>query len=377
MKVALLSVASNGTHSRTNSFAKTQPASPHYGWILHPVIDLLFCCGGLVWLLAILHFFGFGPDGISKPVQVLLSISGLGALAFSETHVMATLSRVYENKKSIKKFAAGSLIAAIACLILGLLGVFYPALLPVYLKLYLLLVAQHFTAQTYGLALLYCAKRSYFLSSFERNVLASLLQSTMWVAILRQLCYREWSGDTLLGIEIPFWGALPEYFCQLAEFAVLLSALTLLVVIFKKLFAESKMMPLPAVLMIITGVSIFLIGKEFSQTLWLYVPAFFHGSQYIAVSLAVHLKAKGLPEGVSFSRIATVLSDAPSIKYLGTLFLAALLFFQILPLLAGLMGLSSTVFAASSFAAIHFHHFICDRSIWKLRDPESRKLLLA
>ncbi len=359
---------------QTNASAGSKAGN--YGWILHPVLDMLFCCGGFVWIFFLLHYLGFGPDNISKPVQIMLSSAALGAIGLSETHVMATLQRVYKGDNR-QKFGAQTKIAAIACGLLALTGCFFPVLVPIYLKIYLLFVAQHFTAQTFGLTLLYCAKRGYLLENHEKLVLSILLQSTMWVAVLRQLTWKEWSGTELLDFKLPFWGALPEWICHCAELTVLSSALFFLFVIACKWRTEKTILPLPAALMIITGVFVFLAGKSITETLWLYVPAFFHGSQYIAVSLALYLKEKGLPEGLAAHQIGTLVTEADALRYLGLLLICALAFFQLIPFIVGLLGLNSATFAAATFAAIHFHHFITDRAIWKLRNPEIRKLLVA
>jgi hypothetical protein len=122
---------------------------------------------------------------------------------------------------------------------------------------------------------------------------------------------------------------------------------------------------------------VFLVDNKVSQYLWLYVPAFFHGSQYIAISLGLHIKEKGLPEGMSASQIGELITEPVALRYLGTLLLAGLCFFQLIPFIAGFLGLNAIAVAASTFAAIHFHHFLTDAAIWKLSDPEVRKLLVA
>jgi hypothetical protein len=344
---------------------------------LHPVLDLLFCCGGIVWIFFALHFFVFGPDSAAKPLQIMLSLSALGAIGLSETHVVATLQRIYAKGDQRRKFAPYTIWAALACGLLGLCGCFFEQLVPVFLKIYLLFVAQHFTAQTYGLTLLYCAKRAYFLKDWEKRVLGALMQSTMWVAVLRQVTARDWGGAYLFGYQIPFWGPLPAWTSQVGEFCVGLCALAMIAIVIRKRHSEGKFMPLPAILLTVTGVVIFVVGTQAGSTLWLYVPAFFHGSQYIAVSLAFYLKEKGLPEGISTREIATQITEPVAIRYLILLLVCAVCFFHGLPFVAHLIGFKATAFAASTFAAIHFHHFLTDRAIWKLRDSDVRKLLVA
>ncbi len=348
----------------------------NYGWILHPVLDLLFCCGGIVWLLFACHYFAFGPESNFKPVQIMVSLASLAAIGLSETHVIATLERL-GREKSKAKFKAVSLIGSIACAILAFLGCFYPILIPIYLKLYLLLVTQHFTAQTYGIALLYCAKRGYKMVAAQKNTLAFLMQAVMASAIIKQLTYSQWSGHQLLGYKIPFWGPLPDWIFHASEIAVAFFLIAFFCQAAFKFHKERLVFPLPAALVILTGVLIFTLGKEMTGTLWIYVPAFFHASQYLAVSIALYLKERGLPEGISSSQIATFLTEAPACQYYLKLLLAALIFFQLIPYLAGLAGFDSMAVAAAFFAAIHFHHFLSDRAIWKLKDPELSRLLVA
>lgn len=347
-----------------------------YPWILHPFLDLMFCCGGIVWLFFILHFFGFGPDNISQSVQIMVALAALGAIGLSETHVMATLARVYTSKTA-SKFAPRTTLSGVACITLAVVASVNPQLVPILLKVYLLLVAQHFTAQTFGLTMLYCAKRGYFMSESEKRPLAVLMQSTMWVAVLRQFLSKEWSGSELLGFQLPFWGGLPESVIHSVELVVAASALSFIAAIALKWRNEGKVFPLPAALMTITGVYIFLAGKNISNTLWIYVPAFFHGSQYICISLALYLKEKGLPQGMSTHQIGQLVTEPVALRYIGGLLLCALAFFQGVPFIASLIGLNAAAVAASTFAAIHFHHFITDRAIWKLRDADTRKLLVA
>src|SRR5215470_6369616 len=66
-----------------------------YEWILHPVLDLLFCCGGIVWILFALHYCAFGPDSTAKPVQIMVALAALGTIGLGETHIVATLQRIY------------------------------------------------------------------------------------------------------------------------------------------------------------------------------------------------------------------------------------------------------------------------------------------
>ncbi|MBX9720180.1 MAG: hypothetical protein K2X81_02200, partial [Candidatus Obscuribacterales bacterium] len=227
------------------------------------------------------------------------------------------------------------------------------------------------------LTLLYCVKRNYFMNTKEKLALSVLMQSTMWVSVIRQLTFKDWNPSSLLHVDLPFWAVFPDWLVHVAELSALLSALAFVFVVARKWYLEHQLLPLPAALLTVTGVVMFLAGKQISETFWLFVPAFFHASQYIAISLAIYLKEKGLPQGVSPRQIGELVTEPAALRYYALLLACGLAFFQVLPFVAALLGLDKIAFTASMFAAIHFHHFLTDSAIWKLRDPEVRKLMLA
>ena len=132
--------------------------SKPYGWILHPAIDMLLCCGGLVWAFFSVHFFLIAPAHNIALTQMMALFAIILTHCFSETHTVATLVRAYRTADTRRQYAAYTHWAALACAAVGLLALFVQGLTPLLAKLYLVWVAQHFTAQTYGMVLLYCFK---------------------------------------------------------------------------------------------------------------------------------------------------------------------------------------------------------------------------
>jgi hypothetical protein len=129
--------------------------------------------------------------------------------------------------------------------------------------------------------------------------------------------------------------------------------------------------------MTLTGILIWIFGKDVTGTLWLYVPAFYHGSQYLVVSVAYYLKEKGLPESVPPAKIASMLSQLSALKYFGQLMLFGCFLYIGIPRVLEQMGVSFEVAFASIFCAVNFHHFLTDGAIWKLRDKRTRDILIA
>ena len=348
-----------------------------YGWILSPAIDLLFSCGGLVWLFFGLHYFVFGSQSRELGAQALLVLVILGTHLLSETHNIATLQRIYKDNEEKEKFSFYTDRLAFVCIGLAFVGLTYPPAASIFTKIYLVWVSQHFTAQTYGLALLYCYKRNYQLSSFEKKLFLMLMQATTMFAIVRQFTYYDWGGGQFLGLDIPFWGPLPEPIFVGTSCVLAVLALSFLGVIIKKAIFQRQIFPLPAFLLTMTGILIWVFGKEATGTLWLYVPAFYHGSQYLVLSTAYYLKEKGLPEGIPSPKIASALIQPAGMKYFGFLVLVACFLYIAIPRVLEQVGVPIDLSFASIFCAVNFHHFLTDGAIWKLRDKRTREILIA
>ncbi len=363
--------------SGADSGSKDKSERKNYEWILHPAIDILFCCGGLLWILFALHFLVVIPHKAAQLLQVLAFVSVAGTHLFSETHTIATLARIFRNEESQKEYSFYTNGAVIAGATAILAGLFVPGVTPILAKLYLLWVIQHFTAQTFGLTLLYCYKREYWLSRFEKGTLSALLNCTAAMAIIRQFTFKEWSANGFLAQQIPFWGPLPEWIFQASTIAVAVTAVLFVALVIKKAITEKKVLPLPAAMLILTGVGMFCVPINVTSVLFLYAPAFFHGAQYLVLSSAVYLKEQGLPEGYNPSQIFSVLKQGTGLRYLGMLFIGAMAVYLGIPRLLQEFGFNFGLTFATIFSVISLHHFVTDQAIWKLRDPKLRKMILS
>lgn len=305
----------------------------------------------------------------------LLAILGIHIL--NESHTAATLVRVYGTEESRQTFHTYTVWWALACVALAISALFVNGVAQSLLKLYFLFVPYHFCAQSFGIALIYCFKRGYSLSALERELLKRMFQATALYATLRQLAFQEWGKDTFLGMEVPFWGPIPAWTVDFAMYVVIGLALSLTLLFAKRFALKREVFPWPALMLTLTGVAIFMLGKSTTNMLWLFVPAFYHGSQYLVISGAYYLKEKGLPENMSTSQIASLLTRETAIKYMGLVVLGGCFIYLAVPRILHEMGFNQVIAVAAIFATINFHHFITDGAVWKLRDPRVRKLLLA
>jgi succinate dehydrogenase hydrophobic anchor subunit len=346
-----------------------------YSWILNPAVDLIFCCGGLLWFVffANLLFKSSFPN-ISSPF-ILLTIAGTHIL--SETHTAATLERLHQSEPTRKALSTFGRLAAVVCFMLGIASLVTPGLPSIFAKIYLIWIVQHFMAQSYGIALIYCYKRNYIMNLWEKRIFKFAIDATIAYGILKQFTFKEWSVEKFIGQTLPFWGPLPEPIFAVVDITFKIAILAFVSMIVVKFARERKIFPLPAALLTVTGMAIFMLPKSVTNSLWLYVPAFYHGSQYLVVSTSYYLKERGLPENVSTFNVGRMLLRPTTLKYFATLFVIGIFIYGGVPGLLQDFGIDYKIAFATIFCVVNFHHFLIDAAIWRLRDPRVRKLLIA
>jgi hypothetical protein len=337
----------------------------------------LFCCGGLVWLLFVAHYFIATPLHDTHLLEALAIAAVLGTHTLGETHTVATLVRVYNKEDSRQRFSLYTHWAALAFGALALAGLFVPGVTAIMAKIYLLWVVQHFTAQTYGLFLLYCYKNNYTLNKLEKNVLFVLMNTTAAFAILRQLTYKEWSANGFLGQKIPFWGPIPPSLLHMVAIALALIVVAFTLLVLRKAITQKQVIPLPAALLVFTGLLIFVVAKPVTGILWLYVPAFYHGSQYLVLTSAAYFKEKRLPDSTNQAQLVSMFLQSEGLRYHAFLILGAVFLYIGVPRLLQEFGFDYALTFATIFTVVNLHHFLTDQAIWKLRDPKLRQLLVS
>ena len=353
-------------------------SSKPYPWMLNPWIDILFCCGGLLWILFSINYCNNFIKVVPGSETFLPMTAAIINHVFSNSHTAATLTRIYQNEESINRFFLYSKPLAIIFGILAIYSFYNTWIIPIMLKIYILWVIHHYTSQTYGIALIYCYKRGYILNGFEKRIFWLLMMFTAYTGILRQVTDKN---QMYLGFsmyyDVPFWGPVPKEILMSAEVICRVLIVAFCIIIVRKFFIEKKFFPLPALLLTATGILIILLSGNESIILWFYVPALFHGSQYIVVTTSYYLKEKGLPNNLRTSQIASLLKESIGIHYLGLLIMSGFFIYTGLPTILSQLGIEYKAAFTTIFAVFNFHHFLTDREIWRLRDPNIRQILLA
>jgi hypothetical protein len=282
------------------------------------------------------------------------------AWAVNWPHFSATNYRLYRSRSTASQypftaFGVPLLVAA------GVAGCYaWPDVLaPAFVKLFLLWSPYHFSAQSFGLSLLYARRAGVAYGRLERAALSAFVYSTFVTAVLQTEDASR--PRAYFGLQIPRLG-VPAWFGTASAWAVYVFAVLFLAAWLGARARTRRRLPL------------ILLLPAFTQFVW-YLPGgvapgfnefvpFFHSLQYLYVAWALQLRER-----------RDVLPDAPAAPFVAreTLhwsvvnFWGGVALFWMLPRLAALFGPSIQFSEPVLIAAVQIHHFFVDGVIWKLR----------
>lgn len=347
---------------------------PHR-WIVNPIVDLFFVCGGCLWILVTATILA--PqlfNGNQAPVSSLLLLAG--TFLFGDAHNAATIMRLCDEPQLRRKHKIVSFCAPMGLAILSALAISNPVVLVYCVKIYLLFISQHVSAQSYGIAMIYCGKAKLKLNKFEIMLMKTSFTSMTLTAVARN--FSNNATAELFGVKVPVLVLFPESVAWI--FYALAASITLLalILVLRRTQKCAAQIPIGAILTALTTLMVLTIGANFGMA-GVYAPAFFHGSQYLAVTTSAHLKA-------SAQCIETRTNQAPrvgkewltnkGVLYFVQAVLLGVVLYLALPLTISQLGCPVFTALAAVFCAVNFHHFLADSVIWRMKDPNTRKLLV-
>jgi hypothetical protein len=362
-----------------DSTAQSIPSSGRR-WFVNPVIDVLFCCGGVIWLVvafAVLAQLQGGSFNMGFVVFFMLSPI-FGAFVLSDPHNAATLVRLYQDAELTKKLAWLTYAAPVLFLFLAIACMMNSALLSYSLRIYFIFIAQHTTMQAYGVALAYCQKQGFSLNSRERDILKRAFVAIVVYAIAHQLSLPLPAMTFKLGFALgAFAGPLPELPVWILYATALFLGFALLEVacmLVTRAHCKQEFLPMPVVLLLSTCLLIFLLPQTLMQATWLYVPAFFHASQYLCVTGRYTMnkvaQTRGLEQSPGFW-------SNDFFGYAMQIFCIGLTLYALLPAISRIFGVSYPIAYGAIFCAVNLHHFCADFVLWRQRDPALRQLIVS
>lgn len=386
------SAFNDNTLPRPAELKVAQPvdADKPYPWVISPVVDFIFVYGGAFWVFVVCHVFFFGWNGADvNNLQFRLNpavdwsvaqwwvLMGLTTpVLINNTHTWATYMRIYGTAEDRERFKFYGRTLIWLPFLLFSASLIYPPLQGWIIYLHMGWVFQHYTSQTYGVGLIYCYKRQYFMNNREKQIYKLLLTSIATYVITKLLCIREEMPHDMWGVPLPF-ANFPRPIHYVAEIFLAVMVLVFAVMVFRKFIKEKKFMPMPTVTMTV-GVGLLGMMSGYGGIIaWLWAPPFLHGAQYCLISLSYYLKEKGLPNGMSSSQIAKACLTAPAIKWMAWAIMGGNLIYIVIPHIMFEFGWSFMAMVSVIQGCVNFHHFLTDGAIWKLRDSKTRQILIS
>lgn len=357
-------------------------ATRPYPWIISPFIDFFFVCGGGVLFLLALNYVFLGwslPQKMSDDPASwwILTIVLIGNHLFADSHNSATYFRIWGGSQDQARFKFHRTWLVYSAVAFFIMGLAVPSLTGIYVYLYVLTVFWHYAAQSFGIALIYCYKHNYMLSNLEKESFRWFIYSMVGLIFTRNLCFKPDGPNVLFGVPAPFWGPLPIELYTVARFSVVAMSAALLFLLVRKYFNQGKLCPWQAV-MLVSTITFMALTRDLAKGMFLlFVPAFFHGTQYLAVCLSYYLKERGMPQGMNTWDLPKVALGAPGLKYLAVVILSGLFFYVGLPHFFMQIGFDRVYVAGLVLACVNYHHFVTDAAIWRLKDKHNRSILIA
>jgi hypothetical protein len=325
---------------------------------VHPAFDYLVIGGGLS--LAALLYFKYGADArLRLSVQQNLWTM---VLLSNSAHFAGSTVRLYTKKdtfRDLRFLTMGLPAAAMAVLALALA---HPHDFGAHLQaLYLTWSPYHYSAQAYGIAMIYCYRSGRQWSP----------QSKRWIRIACLLpfvvLFLSPGAGAGIGWLVPA-AVLGHPDVELARAAVVgaLAAVSLaLPVVLLLVHAQGKRPALPLIsFLAVLSNAVWLAGVGYVDVSWVALITVFHGLQYLAILTIFHVR----------ERLQRPENSRPWWRHAGSFYLACLvlgyLLFQVWPHAFVLAGFGFVESSLLVVAVINIHHFIVDAYIWRLRrDP--------
>ncbi|MGH0030207.1 MAG: tetratricopeptide repeat protein [Myxococcota bacterium] len=348
-------------------------------WLFGPVTDLTLGCGlGYVVLVVLLLVPGGTFAGIG-------AAAGLVPLLAGTPHSGATLLRVYEKRSDRRAYVVFSVWVTLLLLACFVAGLYLPAFGSLLLSLSITWGPYHYSAQNYGIAVMFLGRRGVALTPAAKRALQLSFTLSFVLTFLgihgavdggQYGTVGSYRGsvfqDLKLGIPSPWW--------QSAFVLVGVAYLGSLAVVGRSLVGRARFSDLlPSALLVATQASWFTLpplarhmgwiqGDLALATAFVWVAAG-HTVQYLWITTYYAAHAGGY--GARFA-------------FYGKSLLAGMLVFTA-PALAYALTLEGTALGGVAFGAdvgiycvaiVNLHHFVLDGAVWKLRDGRVARVLI-
>lgn len=325
-----------------------------------PLFDYLIIGGGLSLVVtAIVATAAGGADLISLdtlPYFILLSNSA---------HFAASTLRLYTKEGTFQSLPFLTMAFPLVALGLLTLCIFYAGELGTPLQaLYLAWSPYHYSAQAYGLAVMYSYRSGCFLEPRGKHLL--------WYAAMLPFVFALFSPNGVaLNMVAPDWimhhWAISAFLTTVNQVLPWIAVAAVIGLVYYIWQSPSGPMPIISVMMLVSnGAWFFILGplQAFAYA------TIFHGLQYLAIVIIFHVKEQNARPDNRHSTLYHV------VWFYGICLLIGYGLFNCMPLAyvwAGFGMVESVLLVA---AMINIHHFIVDAYIWRLRKTDSNRTVV-
>jgi hypothetical protein len=327
---------------------------------VHPVFDYLLIGGGLSLLVSALVLWRGSSITFSNEFMAYIF------LLSNSAHFASSTVRLYTKPGTTRSLPFLTLAFPLVTMaVLTLCLVFAGQLGPHLQALYLTWSPFHYSAQAYGLAVMYSYRSGCALLPADKRLLR-------WVATLPFLAVFVRGRNSGLGWLLPDhvfyeWPVLMTY--QNYAFLALgvLTCLSTLVLMAKVWRSPAGPMPLISILVVITNGFWWFVLPLRDAFVWATI---FHGIQYLAIVMIFDVKDQMSRPGNRHGPLYHALF------FYGASLLLAYGLFKLLPLAFFSAGFGLVESWLLVVAVINIHHFIVDAFIWKLRPSDSNRRVI-
>jgi hypothetical protein len=337
---------------------QTASPSPERPWLINPVLDILFALGGLMWIISGLHMVQ-GHFQYLKPVVLLLT--GFGTYVLTTTHFGTTVIRAHDQGMSrfaisSSKFSVCAAIVAFCCT--------QEILAVVLCKVYLLAVIPHYCGQICSIAKIYLKRARYQCGRLEEWLLQSVVFAAGGFLMVEQFTDANLS-TSLLGLKLPFWGPLPSNCSTMAALLMVSLCIVYALTLVKRALREKVFLPLPVMLLMLSGICIFIPNQYFGDMIGFYAPAYFHGLQHIYVNLADKFPAPHFTAQRDHCFLPAEWMEEKAQIYLALAFGIGCMAVFAIPDLLNHLGAQTNLVLPVVLSLFSFHHFYVDLKLWR------------
>jgi hypothetical protein len=327
-------------------------------FFIHPSFDYLLIAGGLSLLFGV----GIWAADLHRalgPWLATLIIVANGA------HFAASTVRLYTRPGVTKALPFLALGLPVIAVLVASAAIMLPEPLGLYLfSVYVVWSPYHYSAQAYGLAVMYGYRAGVALSDGAKRV--------VWIACLFPFVWTLLQPQGGVADVLRWWKLSSTGPVEVARSSAssLLVVITLVAPVLLMLFLRQRhavSLPLISVVTIASNAVWWTLFNFFDAFLW---AAVFHGVQYLAIVTIFHVK----------DRLRDPANTRGMSWHAGSFYVVCLvlgyILFNVWPFAYSWAGYNLQKAALLTTAAINIHHFVVDAYIWRLRkDPNYRNVV--